>query len=124
MAKESKQLPFNSHNLLIAVAGSILVSFTAAVAVYLTACLLVDTISDSKNMSALIISVNDDNSRSFYSDDKNMESNLNAAMSALTSCRDLSLALSAGCLLIGCSLIYKSLSHSRIIKSKKKAKGR
>jgi len=124
MAKESKQLPFNSHNLLIAVAGSILVSFTAAVAVYLTACLLVDTISDSKNMSALIISVNDDNSRSFYSDDKNMESNLNAAMSALTSCRDLSLALSAGCLLIGSALIYKSLSHSRIIKSKKKAKGR
>lgn len=124
MAKESKQIPFNSFNLVLAVSGSILVSFTAAVAVYLTACYLIDSISDSKNMSALIISVNEDNSRSFYSDDKNMENNLNAAMSALVSCRDLSLALSAGCLLIGCALIYKSLSYTQLIKSKKKAKGK
>lgn len=120
MRKESKQLPFNSHNLVLAVSGSILVSFTAAVAVYLTACFLIDSISNTQSMHALIISVDDNNNKSFHSDDKNMESNLNSALTALTSCRDFSLALSCGCLLIGCALIYKSLSTSHLIKSKKK----
>jgi hypothetical protein len=124
MRKESKQLPFNSHNLVLAVSGSILVSFITALAVYLTACFLIDSINDTHNLHALIISVDDNNNKTFYSDDKNVESNLNSALTALTSCRDFSLALSCGCLLIGCALIYKSLSTSHLIKSKKKSKSK
>lgn len=106
MASDKDKLRFNPHNLLIAVVGCVIVSGLCAVTLYMTADFILTSIHKADFMVLLITP---DQPGGFVSDDKRLQENLNSATQALTTCRDISLALAFGCLLIGGALAYRAL---------------
>jgi DMSO reductase anchor subunit len=91
-------------NLLLAVIGCTLIAGLCAVTVFLTADFILNSIQ-SANMMVLLIT--DEPGKTFVSDDKNLEANLNSAKQALLTCRDIALALGVGCCMITAALGWK-----------------
>ena len=105
MPKDAEQLRFNPHNLLIAVIGCVMISGLCAITLYLTADFILTSIHKSDFMVLLITP---DQPGGFVSDDQRLQNNLNSATQALITCRDISLALAFGCVLIGGALAYRA----------------
>jgi hypothetical protein len=104
MPSDNPSLRFNAHNLLLAVVGCVVISGLCGLTLYLTADFILTSIHKADFMVLLITP---DQPGGFVSDDQRLQNNLNSATQALTTCRDVSLALSFGCLLIGCALAYR-----------------
>ena len=92
-----------AYNLRLAVIGCLAVSMICALTIYQTADFILASLQSSE---ALVILITDAGARS---DDKNLERNLGSATLALSTCRDICLALFLGCCLIGCALAAKLL---------------
>jgi hypothetical protein len=92
-----------AHNLRLAVIGCVVVSMICALTVYLTADFILSAL---RSTDALVVLITDSGIRS---DDLALEKNLSSATLALTTCRDVCLALFLGCCLIGGSLAVKLL---------------
>lgn len=104
MASDSTSSRFNQHNLLLAVVGCVIISGLCGLTLYLTADFILTSIHRSDFMVLLITP---DQPGGFVSDDQKLQNNLNSATQALTTCRDISLALAFGCLLIGGALAFR-----------------
>lgn len=104
MPSDNPSLRFNQHNLLLAVVGCVVISGLCGLTLYLTADFILNSIHKADFMVLLITP---DQPGGFVSDDKRLQADLNSATQALTTCRDISLALSFGCLLIGGALAYR-----------------
>lgn len=90
-----------AHNLRLAVIGCVVVSMICALTVYLTADFI---LASFRSTEAMVLLITDAGVRS---DDKTLERNLSSATLALTTCRDVCLALFLGCCLIGGALAVK-----------------
>jgi len=104
MPSEKARLRFNPHNLLLAVVGCVVISGLCGLTLYLTADFILTSIHRADFM---VLLSTPDQAGGFVSDSKRLQSDLSSATRALITCRDISLALSFGCLLIGGALAYR-----------------
>jgi hypothetical protein len=112
MAKQSPAVKKDNDNLVIAVAGTVLIS--AACAIF-TAYIIDDILTSmaSAQNYALII-VKGDGPTSYVSDDGKLGDQLTQATMTLRSCLDISVSLAVGTLLIGGGLIYRLIKRNPI----------
>jgi hypothetical protein len=89
------------HNMRLAVIGCVIVSMICALTVYFTADFILASFQSTEAMVMLITDAG------IRSDDKTLEKNLTSATLALSTCRDVCLALFLGCCLIGGAMVVK-----------------
>lgn len=108
MERSPESLPFNPHNLLSAVVGCCLLSGLCSLIVWATANQILCSIQDA-NVMALLIT--DTPGQTFVADDSKLADNLNQAKSALLTCRDISLALAVGTMMVGLAVFWRLFNH-------------